>query len=51
MDLVADERDGRLWAIQAKAYDASCAIKKSDVDSFLSQSSRPRICCAAALTA
>ena len=42
IDLVAEERDGRLWAIQAKAYDPSYAIKKADVDSFLSESSRPQ---------
>ncbi len=41
IDLVAEERDGHLWAIQAKAYDQSYAIKKADVDSFLSESSRP----------
>jgi predicted helicase len=38
---VAEERDGGLWAIQAKAYDPAYAIKKADVDSFLSESSRP----------
>lgn len=41
IDLVAEVRDGSLWAIQAKAYDQSYAIKKADVDSFLSESSRP----------
>ena len=41
IDLVAEERDGRLWAIQAKAYDPAYAIRKADVDSFLSESSRP----------
>jgi hypothetical protein len=41
IDLVAEETDGRLSAIQAKAYDAAYAIKKADVDSFLSESSRP----------
>jgi len=41
IDLVAEENDGSLWAIQAKAYDQSYAIKKADVDSFLSESSRP----------
>ena len=41
IDLVAEERDGSLWAIQAKAYAPSYAIKKADVDSFLSESSRP----------
>lgn len=42
IDLVAEERAGRLWAIQAKAYAPSYAIKKADVDSFLSESSRPQ---------
>ncbi|MEK6251845.1 MAG: Helicase associated domain protein [Actinomycetota bacterium] len=41
IDLVAEEKDGSLWAIQAKVYDQSYAIKKADVDSFLSESSRP----------
>ena len=41
IDLVAEEHDGGLWAIQAKAYDPAYAIKKSDVDSFLSESARP----------
>ena len=30
-----------LWAVQAKHYDPAYAIKKADVDSFLSESSRP----------
>ncbi|MBO0728377.1 MAG: Helicase associated domain protein [Acidimicrobiaceae bacterium] len=42
IDLVAEEHDGRLWAIQAKAYSESYTIKKADVDSFLSESSRPQ---------
>jgi superfamily II DNA or RNA helicase len=41
IDLVAEEHDGSLWAIQAKAYGENYAIKKADVDSFLSESSRP----------
>ncbi len=41
IDLVAEEHDGALWAIQAKAYGDTYAIKKADVDSFLSESSRP----------
>jgi superfamily II DNA or RNA helicase len=40
IDLVAETMTGSLWAIQAKAYDAAYAIKKVDVDSFLSESSR-----------
>jgi predicted helicase len=41
IDLVAEEHDGGLWAIQAKAYDPAYSIKKADVDSFLSESARP----------
>jgi superfamily II DNA or RNA helicase len=40
IDLVAETHDGKLWAIQAKAYDPRYSIKKADVDSFLSESSR-----------
>ena len=40
IDLVAETRDGKLWAIQAKAYDPAYSVKKSDVDSFLSESAR-----------
>jgi hypothetical protein len=42
IDLVAEARDGGLWAIQAKAYDPRYPIKKSDVDTFLSESARPQ---------
>jgi superfamily II DNA or RNA helicase len=42
IDLVAETREGELWAVQAKAYDPAYAIKKSDVDTFLSESSRPQ---------
>jgi superfamily II DNA or RNA helicase len=41
IDLVAEEHGGDLWAIQAKVYDPNSAIKKADLDSFLSESSRP----------
>jgi predicted helicase len=44
IDIVAEEQDGGLWAIQAKAYDPSYWIKKADIDSFLSESSRPQFC-------
>ena len=37
IDLVAEDRDGGLWAIQAKHYDPAYAIKKADLDSFLSR--------------
>ena len=42
IDLVAKTTDGNLWAIQAKAYSPEYNIKKSDVDSFLSESARPQ---------
>jgi superfamily II DNA or RNA helicase len=41
IDLVARTVDGELWAIQAKQYDRVYAIKKADIDSFLSESARP----------
>ena len=40
IDLIAETFDGKLWAIQTKAYSPDYAIKKSDVDTFLSESSR-----------
>ena len=40
VDLIAEECDGGLWAVQAKLYDPAYAIKKADVDSFLSESAR-----------
>ena len=42
IDLVGKTTDGDLWAIQAKAYSPEYRIKKSDVDSFLSESARPQ---------
>ena len=40
IDLVAEDYDGRLWAIQAKAYAPDNTITKADVDKFLAESSR-----------
>ena len=40
IDLVAEDRRGHLWAIQAKAYDAATWITKRDVNTFLSESAR-----------
>ncbi|MDX1890425.1 restriction endonuclease [Mycolicibacterium sp. 050158] len=40
IDLVAEDHDGRRWAIQCKAYAPENAITKADVDKFLSESSR-----------
>lgn len=38
--MVAEDRNGHLWAIQAKAYDPANAVTKADVDKFLSESLR-----------
>jgi superfamily II DNA or RNA helicase len=40
IDLVAEDFEGRTWAIQAKAYAPAYAVKKRDMDTFLSESSR-----------
>src|SRR5205807_2563557 len=40
IDLVVQDRVGGLWAVQAKHYDPAYSIKKADLDSFLSASSR-----------
>ncbi len=40
IDLVAEDFDGKIWAIQAKAYASEHSITKDDVDRFLSESSR-----------
>jgi len=38
IDLVAETHDGRLWAIQAKAYSPDYSIRKADINSFLAES-------------
>ncbi len=40
IDLIAENLDGKIWAIQAKAYAAEHSVTKHDVDRFLSESSR-----------
>ena len=40
IDLVAEDRNGGLWAIQAKAYDPKYRVSKKDVDKFLAESGR-----------
>ena len=42
IDLVAEHRDGTLWAIQSKAYDPANRITKEDMHSFLAESNRPQ---------
>jgi superfamily II DNA or RNA helicase len=41
IDLVAEDRDGLLWAIQAKCYDRSYRVTKKDVNKFLAEAGRP----------
>jgi predicted helicase len=40
IDLVAEDRNGNLWAIQAKAYDPKYRVTKKDVNKFLAESGR-----------
>jgi len=40
IDLVAEDRNGDLWAIQSKAYDPKYRVSKKDVDKFLAESGR-----------
>ena len=40
IDLVAETFDGKFWAIQCKAYALDHDVTKSDMDRFLSESSR-----------
>ncbi|MDA8646811.1 Helicase associated domain protein [Porticoccaceae bacterium] len=43
IDLVAEDTDGQIWAIQAKCYAPQYSVTKQDVDSFLSESSNSKI--------
>ena len=43
IDLIARERTGELWAIQAKAHLPDNPVGKRKIDSFLSESSRSQI--------
>jgi len=40
IDLIAEDFDAKVWAIQAKAYAPQYSITKRDIDRFLSESSR-----------
>jgi predicted helicase len=42
IDLVAEARNGGLWAIQAKAYAHDYSVTKRDLDSFLAASGSRR---------
>ena len=41
IDLAAETREGNLWAIQVKCYDPESQVPTSEIDSFISASSRP----------
>jgi predicted helicase len=43
IDLVCEFKDGSHWAVQAKCYHSDYALKKADIDSFLSESNRVEI--------
>lgn len=43
IDLVAEDYAGKIWAIQAKAYEEKYSVTKADIDTFLSESSREKI--------
>lgn len=43
IDLVAETHEGKLWAVQAKAFAPEHSIAKAEVDSFLSESGRKKI--------
>ena len=42
IDLIAEEYDGKTWAIQAKCYNPSYSIKKADGKFFLSESTNKK---------
>jgi predicted helicase len=42
IDLVAEDHQGQLWAIQAKAYAPGNRITKTDVNTFLAESGLPQ---------
>ena len=43
IDLVFKHKNGQNWAVQSKCYSEDYYIKKEDIDSFLSESSRKQI--------
>ena len=40
---MARDVDGRIWAIQAKRYSKDNTVIKRDIDTFMSETSRPEI--------
>ena len=43
IDLIAEDYEKKVWAIQAKCYKPIYSIKKTDVDSFLNESTNKKI--------
>jgi superfamily II DNA or RNA helicase len=43
IDLVFRDKNGKIWAVQAKCYAPNYEITKADVDKFLSESNRKQI--------
>lgn len=43
IDLIAEDYSGKIWAIQAKAYNPDYYVTKEDIDTFLSESGRKQI--------
>jgi predicted helicase len=43
IDLIAEDKEGSIWAIQAKCYDAKYYVTKTDLDKFLSESTNTKI--------
>ncbi len=41
IDLVAETQEGKLWTVQVKCYDQESQVPTSEIDSFISASSRP----------
>jgi len=43
IDLIAQDAEGKIWAVQAKCYKPNYDVTKKDIDSFLSESSNEKI--------
>ena len=43
IDLIAEDVNGKIWAIQAKCYRSVYSVKKADIDSFLNESASKKI--------
>ena len=50
IDLVAEDVDGKLWAVQAKAWAADRPIPKKELNKFLSESNRAVFACRLLIT-